>query len=141
MIFNPLMLWLLRSPLHPLVSGSIMAITYTGRMSGKTYIVPVNYQRVGEQLITVSDTKRTWWRNMRGGAQVTLRLRGKDVAAYAQVFEDFAYVAQGLKEIVRANPSAARFMRVRLDEHKQPSLIDLDIAARDRVLVRVKLLT
>jgi deazaflavin-dependent oxidoreductase (nitroreductase family) len=140
MIFNPLMLWLLRSPLHPLVSGSLMAITYTGRKSGKTFTVPVNYLGSGGDLLTVSFAKRKWWRNLRGGAPVTLHLRGKDLPAHAESFDDFTVVSQGLAEIVRANPKYARFLKVKLDERGQPSMVDLDLAARERVFIRTKLI-
>jgi deazaflavin-dependent oxidoreductase (nitroreductase family) len=139
MIFNPLMLWLLRSPVHLLLSGSTMVITYTGRNSGATYSLPVNYVKLDQQLLTVSFSKRVWWRNLRGGATVTIRLCGKDLSAHAEVFEDLTSVAQGLAEIVRANPKFARYFKVGLDEHGQPSMVDLDIAARDRVFIRTKI--
>jgi len=138
--YNPLMLWLLRSPLHPLLSSSTMIVTYTGRKSGKTYSLPVNYIQAGDSLLTISLSKRTWWRNLRGGAEVTIRLRGKELPARAEVFEDFTSVAQGLAEIVRTHPKYARYLKVRLDERGQPSMVDLDLAARDRVFVRTKLI-
>jgi deazaflavin-dependent oxidoreductase (nitroreductase family) len=139
MWYNPLMLWLLRSPLHPLISGSIMAVNYTGRKSGKTFTVPVNYVRVGEELLIVSLSKRTWWRSLRNGAEVSLRLRGKDLPAHAEVFEDLTSVAQGLAEIVRADSKWARYLKVKLYAKGDPSMIELDIAARDRVVIRTAL--
>lgn len=139
MLFNPFILWLLRSPFHPLVSNSIMAISYTGKKSGKTYCLPVNYIHVGDQMLTLSMTNRTWWRNFRGGAPVTLRLRGKDCSAHAEAFEDLTSVAQGLAEIVRANPKYASYLKVKIDEHGQPSLVELDYQAQKRVLVRTKM--
>ena len=137
--FNPFMLWLLRSPLHPLLSRAVMVITYTGRKSGTIYSLPVNYIRVGDNLLTTSLSKRTWWRNLRGGAQVILRLRGKDLPARAEVFEDLTHVAQGLAEMVRANPKWARSLKVKLYAKGDPSMIELDIAARDRVLIKTKI--
>ena len=138
MWYNSIMLWLLRSPLHPLLSGSTIVVTYTGRMSGNTYSLPVNYVRVGEELLIVSLSKRTWWRSLRGGADLTIRLRGKELPARAEVFEDLTSVAQGLAEIVRTNPKWARYLKVKLYAKGDPSMIELDIAARDRVLVRMK---
>src|SRR4030065_793576 len=99
MWYNSIMLWLLRSPLHPLLSGSTIVVTYTGRKSGNTYSLPVNYVRVGEELLIVSLSKRTWWRSLRGGAELTIRLRGKELPAPAEVFEDLTSVAQGLAEM------------------------------------------
>jgi deazaflavin-dependent oxidoreductase (nitroreductase family) len=136
MWYNSIMLWLLRSPLHPLLSGSTLIVTYTGRKSGTIYSLPANYVRVGEELLTVSLSKRTWWRNLRGGGDVTIRLRGKELPARAEVFEDLTSVAQGLAEIVRTNPKWARYLKVKLYAKGDPSMIELDIAARDRVVIR-----
>jgi hypothetical protein len=32
---------LLRSPLHGLLSGMLMLLSYTGRKSGRTYTIPI----------------------------------------------------------------------------------------------------
>jgi len=42
MWFNPIMKWLIRSPLHGLVSKSMLVIGYTGRKSGKRYETPMS---------------------------------------------------------------------------------------------------
>jgi hypothetical protein len=42
-LYNPIVSWLLRSPLQGLMSSSTMLITFAGRKSGKTYTTPVNY--------------------------------------------------------------------------------------------------
>ena len=39
-VMNPIMKGLLRSPLHGLMSGSLMLITYAGRKTGKPYTIP-----------------------------------------------------------------------------------------------------
>ena len=43
MWFNPIMRWLVSSPLHFLVSQSLMLMTYQGCKSGKSYTIPMNY--------------------------------------------------------------------------------------------------
>jgi hypothetical protein len=74
MWFNPIMSWMLRSPLHSIVSKNMMLMTYTGRKSGKSYTTPMNYLEMNGGLYTNSYRDRAWWRNLRGGAEVTLRL-------------------------------------------------------------------
>src|SRR3954454_18607682 len=78
---NPGVRLLLRSPLHPLVSGRLALITVTGRKSGRSYTIPVAYERSGE-VVTIGvgwPERKHWWRNLRGdGAPVTLRLRGDE---------------------------------------------------------------
>ena len=61
---------------------------------------------------------------------------GQDIA---EVFEDLTPVAQGLAEMVRTNPKWARSLKVKLYAKGDPSMIELDIAARDRVLIKTKI--
>ena len=77
---------LLRSPLHGAVSKRLMLLTMTGRKSGKQYRIPVGYTQVAETLYF--GTNGLWKNNLRGGAPVRVRLRGKDCAARAYVIAD-----------------------------------------------------
>ncbi len=76
-LYNPFVVALLRSPLHGFMSGSTMLLTYAGCKSGKAYTTPVNYLRDGDTLLVVSSRKHIWWKNLRGGAPVTARVRGQ----------------------------------------------------------------
>ena len=69
---------LLRSPLHFLVSGSLMLITFTGRKSGKQYTTPVQYKKIDDSVIVFTRRDRVWWKNLRGGAPVMLRIGGRN---------------------------------------------------------------
>ena len=98
--FNAVVILLLRSPLHGLFSRMFVLITVTGRKTGRVYTTPVQYQQSGQVLTFVSDKQRVWWRNLRGGAPVTLRLRGRTVRGHAEVIEeDEALVRQTLLAI------------------------------------------
>jgi deazaflavin-dependent oxidoreductase (nitroreductase family) len=138
MWYNAIMIGLLRSPLHHMLSGSMLLVTYTGRKSGKTFTLPVSYFQTGDALLTISFRHRTWWRNLRAGADVKLRLRGKDVAAHAEVIEDDSGVASALGEIVHVMPQAVRFLRLKVDEKGQPLAGELEQAARERVVIRTQ---
>jgi hypothetical protein len=87
---NPLVRSVLGSPIHPLVSGRLALITVVGRSSGREYTFPVGYEREGDQVsIAVSwPERKRWWRNVRGGAPVRLRLRGTERTGYAQAHGD-----------------------------------------------------
>jgi hypothetical protein len=50
MWYNRPMSWILRSPLHRVLSKSTLLITLSGRKSGKLYTLPVNYVREGDIL-------------------------------------------------------------------------------------------
>ena len=80
MVYNIFVKAILKSPLHGILSGSTMLVTYTGARSGHEYTVPVNYVagNASQTLLTTSWKNRVWWRNFREARPVTLRLRGVD---------------------------------------------------------------
>ena len=136
MWFNPFVKLILRSPLHEIMSGNTMLITYTGCKSGQEYTIPVNYFRVKETLLTTSRRERTWWRNLCDGADVHLLIGGKSFQATAQALEDPAEVIKGLSEILEAAPEIAKFFNVRLGQTGKPDPQDLKKAAEPLVIVR-----
>src|SRR5215213_1728507 len=75
-LYNPLVNALLRSSLHGFMGRSTLLFTYTGRKSGKAYTTPVNYLRDGDTLLVVSSCEHIWWKNLRAGAPVAVRVRG-----------------------------------------------------------------
>ncbi len=137
--YNPIIIWLLYSPLHWIMSGMTMIIQYKGRRSGKDYQLPVGYLRNGDTLLTVSFRRRTWWRNLRGGAPVRLRLEGMDFNGFSEVIEDQAGVMEGLRKFIARDPRTARMMKIILDNNGQPEVESLSRAASVRVMVQTKL--
>jgi deazaflavin-dependent oxidoreductase (nitroreductase family) len=98
-ILNPLMKWMLRSPLHFFVSSSYMLITVIGRKSGKQYTTPVQYRRDGSTLTVITSAVYSWWRNLRGGAEVQLWLRGKALNGTAEIFEETDAVVAAFQHV------------------------------------------
>lgn len=86
---NPVVCSILRSSLHRLLSSSLVLVTFTGRVSDRTLTVPVLYaQRNGDLLVYVGHHERkSWWRNLRGGAPVHVLVRGSDLAGTAHVVD------------------------------------------------------
>jgi len=135
---NGLIVWLLRSRWHGLLSGNTLLITVTGRKSGRQITLPVNFIRNGSELWIVSSRDRTWWKNVIGGAPVILRLQGRDVPARAEAALDEAQVAAMLRTYLGAFPMAAKAMGVKKDGNLWDAH-DLAQAARSRVAIRVML--
>jgi hypothetical protein len=75
---NPPLKALLNSPLHPLFSRGLALITVTGLRSGCRYTFPVGYRQDEDRvLINVGWPERKyWWRNLRDGGHVEMRIRG-----------------------------------------------------------------
>jgi len=103
-LLNPLLRSILSSPLHPLLSGRIALITFTGRRSGRSYTIPVLYELDGELVRIPVDwpARKRWWRNLRESAPVSLRLRGRQRGGQALAAE-----ANGRVSVeVRLDPAA-----------------------------------
>lgn len=100
---NDFMAWVLRSPLHGMLSGNTLLITFTGRKTGKRYTTPINFYREGEYLWAVSSRDRTWWRNLQGGAPVDLLLKRKFMQAFAETEMDGDAVSRGCRNICGAS--------------------------------------
>jgi len=138
---NGFIAWLLRSPLHGLLSGNTLLITVTGRKTGRPITTPVNYVRDGDRLWVISNRDRTWWRNLTGGAPVVVRVRGRDLRGAAEALLEPEVVAARLPSYLRGMPMAARALGVRPAPGQadawQPE--DLARAAATRVLIEIRM--
>jgi len=136
MWFNPIMKWLIASPLHFFVSKNMMLITYTGLKTGKTYTTPVNYLQNGAVIYATSWRDRVWWRNLRGGNPVKLLLQRKEVTAKPEVAEVETSVAELLTVYLRLAPRLARYFQVQLEPDGEPNLEDVQTIAKKMVVVK-----
>lgn len=137
-LLNRFMSWLLRSPLHGMASRSVMLITFTGRKSGKTYTTPVSYARNGDRVTAFTGAR--WWRNLEGGAPVTLLIQRQELHGWAvPVAEDKQAVAAGLQAFLRQVRGDARFYGVRFDPDGEPNWDDVRRAAGRVVMLGILL--
>lgn len=97
-------------PVATPLSANLMLVSYTGRKTGKAYRQPVSYVRDGEVLLTPGGGR--WTLNLAGGRAATIRLRGRAVAARAELVTDAAEVERLLGVIAEKNPRAARFVPI-----------------------------
>jgi deazaflavin-dependent oxidoreductase (nitroreductase family) len=135
---NHAMKAILRSPLHGVVSKSILLITFIGRKSGETYTTPVSYSLHDGQVNIF--THANWWKNLRGEAPITMRIRGREIQGLAEpVAEDKHAVAAGLAEHLRMVPSDARYYQVTFDDNKNPRAEEVEKAAQSVIMIRIRL--
>ena len=135
---NDFMAWVLRSPLHGILSKGMMLITVTGRKTGKKYTLPVEYFEADGFLWIVTSRDRTWWRNLQNGAEVELLLKNQPLNAYASLVTNLEQVETHLLGYVRQAPLAAKAMGLRM-ENKIPNAEDLAREAKKRLFVRIQL--
>jgi deazaflavin-dependent oxidoreductase (nitroreductase family) len=137
-IVNQAMKLVLRSPVHGMVSKSILLISFTGRKSGKTYTTPVSYSQSDDQVYVFTHAR--WWKNLTGGTPVTVRIQGRELQGLAEpVAQDKQAVAAGLMAHLRKVPSDAGFYSVTLDENRNPRAEDVEKAAQSAVMIRIQL--
>ena len=128
---------ILRSPLHGMLSGGMLLITVTGCKTGRQYTTPVEYSRDGGYLWIITTRDRTWWKNLRGGANVSLLLKRRPVSAFAELEMDTKVVESRMVSYIQRIPQVARSFGIRV-ENGIANADDLKWAAKDRLLVKIK---
>ncbi len=85
---NPLVVVLLRSPLHSLFGKSLALLTLCGRTTGRSHTFPVQYVRSGQTIYIVPGgyEHKVWWRNLINPSPVRVRAAGVDLNGIGQVF-------------------------------------------------------
>ncbi len=128
---------IIKSPFHGIMSSKYAIIEFSGRKTGRTYKTPVAYVRDGDRLLMSTDSP--WYRNLSGGAQVRLRLRGHMVTGTADTVTDPDQSAAILRRLVDAIPSYARPAGLAREEgHVSDGEISRAVA-EGRVSIEVKL--
>ena len=137
-VLNPVMERLLRSPLHGLVSDSVALITFTGRKTGAEYTTPVGY--VEEDGRVVVFTQSDWWKNLRGGRPVRLRIQGEEREGVATATNDPAEVADHVERYLeREGVGNARRLGLRIEGEGTPDRPALEDALAGTVAIEVEL--
>jgi deazaflavin-dependent oxidoreductase (nitroreductase family) len=117
-VTNPFVRLILRSPLHSMLSGRLILITYTGKKSGTKHTLPVQYAKSDHELIVVAGyhQHKKWWRNLRQQSTIKVCYRGTWFEASATVFEgDVALIVPLFPAYLRRFPASARIRGLTLD--------------------------
>lgn len=89
----------LASPAHFLLSWGLIVLEFTGVKTGRSYRIGVSYRRHGNVLHSMTYRRRRWWRNLRGGREVSVLYRGRRLSAVTEVEEtDLGAIAAGLRD-------------------------------------------
>lgn len=138
-ILNRIMRGILRSPLHPMMSGRILVINVTGRKTGKLYRLPVGYvEHDGAILI---GTAGKWRRNLPAHPQVTVLLHGKQRQATAEVITDQDRATELYRPILAKNPIHGKYAKIGIEPDGTPNPADLEAALKRGIaVVRLTLL-
>lgn len=86
---NCFVLWLLRSPVHRALDGSLVALRVRGAVTGQSMAFPVQYAFGDDHVVIFPghpESKR-WWRNLRQPAPVEILLRGRWQSGYGALLQ------------------------------------------------------
>src|SRR4051794_1365012 len=72
---NPVVRFLLRTPLAGVLRNQVMVVNVTGRRTGRRYSIPLSAHRIDGDLYALSSAP--WKHNFRGGAAAEVLLGGK----------------------------------------------------------------
>jgi len=137
-LINPIMCWGLAGRFHARFgSDTLMILSFIGRRSGKRYRFPIGYMRQGSTLVSYSPF--SWWRSLRGGAPVTVTVRGRAMQGRAEAITDTAIVESGMLVYLRHNPGDARYFEVKIGPNGEPDAAAVARAAHRNAQVRIQL--
>jgi len=135
-IINPFMTLLLRSPLHFLMSGSLMLITFTGKRTGRSYTTPVRYVRDGDMVRCFTSRTTRWWPNLADDAEVTLTIQGGERRYRSNVIvADSQRIEKELRAYLALYPQDAAYHEIRLNSDRTLNAEDLARAVGEAVVV------
>jgi hypothetical protein len=135
---NRLISGILRSPLHGLLSKEMMLITFTGRKSGRRITTPVTMIRTGDGVKFFCASP--WYKNLAGGAPVSVILARRERAGRATVVEDPETLLREAKDFIakRGLKNAFR-IGLQLDAKSPPTDAELAGLLKGRAMIMVTL--
>ena len=136
MWFNTFARPILRSPLHSIMSNSVLLVNYTGHKSGKSYSVPVNYVHDGADLLILSNRDRVWWRSLRAERACSITLKRQELNTTATVYDDDQAVATQMAVYMKAAPQTAKYLKIPM-HNGEPDPDTLATLAPEHVVIRI----
>jgi hypothetical protein len=112
----------LRTRFHWLLSRNVVLLEITGRKSGRTLLVPVNYRQHGDAISVMTYRGRQWWLNLRDVTELPIYLKGKRILSAPEVItEEHETIAAALldrgwirKSVAHSAASEAVLIRLQL---------------------------
>src|ERR1700733_2325777 len=90
-LINPMMGFLLRTPLAGAARKQFMVLSFTGRKTARPYSIPLSAHVIDDQLYALSGSG--WKQNFRGGAPAQVVYDGKTTAMRGELIRDRATVS------------------------------------------------
>jgi hypothetical protein len=138
-IINPVMRFLLGTPLAGSARKQMMVVSFTGRKTGRQYSIPLSAHVIDNQLYAL--TAAPWKNNFRDGADAEVLNDGKKTPMRGELITDPAAVAELSHRCAESYgvKRAQRMMGLGFRDQRIPTVEEFTEAAQREKLVAVKL--
>jgi hypothetical protein len=135
---NPILSFLLNTPLVGSLRKQFMVLTFTGRKSGRAFTIPLSAHFIDGDLYALSSAP--WKQNFRGGARALVVFDKKTTQMHGELITDRATVADLYKRCADAYGAerAERMIGLKFREGQVPTLEEFNEAAERMRLAAVR---
>jgi|AP99_3_1055487.scaffolds.fasta_scaffold39848_2 hypothetical protein len=139
-LLNPFTRAIAKSPLHTIISRNIIVLIFPGKISGKTYSIPVSYLKsTNKELFCLTEKEYIWWRNLIDYNTIQILLEGKLLNAEVEVeFENDDLIAEKLTAMCLHSKIDAYFANVGF-KNNIPVEEDIIAAASNMTLIKLSI--
>ncbi len=136
-LMNPVLRYVLRTPLAGGARKQFMVLSFTGRKSGRQFTIPVSAHLIDGQLYALAGA--TWKVNFRGGGPAQVLYDGKTTAMRGELIEDGAVVADLFRRCALGYgvSKAQRMMGLKFRDPRMPTLEEFRQAVDENKLVAI----
>ena len=136
MWYNKIMLGILRSPIHSMISNGIMILGFKGAKSGKTFSTPVNYMEIDSKIYVMSDRTRIWWKNIKTNPEVEMYIKLESIKGSGVVYDTRDEVEDNLTLIFKHKPQMAKYLKVAIVDG-EPVLEDIKKLSDKNIVISI----
>jgi hypothetical protein len=118
---NPVLRFLLRTPVMGGARKSMMVVTFKGRKTGRQYAIPLSAHRIDNDLYAL--TAAPWRHNFRDGAAAEVLHDGKTTAMRGELLQDKSVVADLYRRCAESYgvKGAQRMMGLKFRDQRVPT--------------------
>ena len=136
---NPIVRFLVRTPLAGPLREQMMVVSFTGRKTGRRFSIPLSAHRIDNDLYAI--TSAGWKHNFRDGADAEVLHKGKTTAMRGELISDPAVVADLCKRVAESygGKRAQLMMGLKFRDGRVPTLEEFREAVERDHLVAIRL--
>jgi hypothetical protein len=134
-VVNPILRYVLRTPLAGPAREQMMVVSFTGRKTGRRFSIPLSAHRIDNDLYAI--TSAGWKHNFRDGADAEVLHNGKTTAMRGELISDPAVVADLCKRAAESYgvKRAQSMMGLKFRDGRVPTLEEFrEAVSRDRIV-------